>query len=72
MSDKKEEPQKEKDNADVIEKVYKDITTTKYCKTTILNNLSFESELDKYIFDFLPLSNSQKEELLLKMFNKNI
>ena len=78
--DKKEESKeelkeelKEVDNSDELERVYKDITTKKYCKTDILNNLSFESEIDKYVFDFLPLSNSQKEQLLLNIYKeKNI
>jgi len=40
MSDNKTE-NKEKDNAEEIEKVYKDITTHKYCKTNILHNLKY-------------------------------
>jgi hypothetical protein len=27
--------------------------------------------MDKFVFDHLPLSNSQKEELLLSMFSKD-
>lgn len=72
MSDtEKKEELKETDNNEELERVYKDITTQKYCKTDILNNLTFESEVDKYVFDFLPLSNSQKEQLLLNIFKKN-
>jgi hypothetical protein len=68
MSDKSKD---EKLNVEEIERVYKDITTKKYCKTDILDNLKFESKMDKFVFDHLPLSNSQKEELLLSMFSKD-
>ena len=33
-------------------------------KTNILNNISFKNELDKQVFDMLPLSDEQKEELI--------
>ena len=68
MSDNKTE-NKEKDNSDEIEKVFKDITTHKYCKTDILHNLKFESKLDEFIFSGLPLSNSQKEKLLIDIYS---
>lgn len=58
----------ENNNAEEIEQVYKDITTYKYCNTPILHNLKFESELDEFIFNQLPLSNSQKEKLLIDIY----
>lgn len=33
-------------------------------KTNILNNISFKNELDKQVFNMLPLSDEQKEELI--------
>jgi hypothetical protein len=68
MSEKTED-KKDIDNSEEIEKVYKDITTHKYCKTNILHNLKFESELDEFIFSNLPLSNSQKEKLLIDVYS---
>ncbi len=59
---------KQKDNSEEIEKVFKDITTHKYCKTDIMHNLKFESKLDEFIFSSLPLSNSQKEKLLIDIY----
>ena len=63
-SDTKEE----KDNSKEIERVYKDYTTKEFCKTDILNKLNFRSKLDEYVFNSLPLTNSQKEELLLLIY----
>ena len=68
MSEKTED-KKEIDNSEEIEKVFKDITTHKYCKTDILHNLKFESKLDEFIFSGLPLSNSQKEKLLIDIYS---
>ena len=70
MSDKSD-CKDEKLNVEEIERVYKDITTKKYCKTDILDNVKFETTMDKFVFDHLPLSNSQKEELLLSMFSND-
>jgi hypothetical protein len=69
MSDDKTENKNEKDNGEEIERVFKDITTHKYCKTSILHNLKFESKLDEFIFSSLPLSNSQKEKLLIDIYS---
>ena len=69
MSDDKTENKNEKDNGEEIERVFKDITTHKYCKTDILHNLKFESKLDEFIFSSLPLSNSQKEKLLIDIYS---
>ena len=68
MSDDKTENKKEKDNGEEIERVFKDITTYKYCNTPILHNLKFESKLDEFIFNQLPLSNSQKEKILIDIY----
>lgn len=74
MSDKVEDNKvednkvEEKNNYEEITKVLEDIDTYKYCKTDILHKVNFESKTDKYIFDSLPLTNSQKEELLLSLY----
>jgi hypothetical protein len=58
----------EKNNYEEIDKVLKDMDTYRYCKTDILDKVRFESEMDKFVFDSLPLTNSQKEKLLLDMY----
>jgi len=54
-----------------MEKAYEDITTYKYCKTDMLKKLEFKSKMDQFVFEHLPLTNSQKEELLLSMYSKD-
>ena len=68
MSDKVEDSKIEKNNNEELSKVLDDIDTYKYCKTDILHKVNFESKMDKFIFDSLPLTNSQKEQLLLDLF----
>jgi len=68
MSNKVEDNKIEKNNNEEISKVLDDIDTYKYCKTDILHKVNFETKMDKFIFDSLPLSNSQKEELLLSLY----
>ena len=68
MSDKVEDSKIEKSNNEELSKVLDDIDTYKYCKTDILHKVNFESKMDKFIFDSLPLTNSQKEQLLLSLF----
>ena len=68
MSEKVEDHKIEKDNNEELTKVLDDIDTYKYCKTDILHKVNFESKMDKFIFDSLPLTNSQKEQLLLDLF----
>lgn len=58
----------DKDNNEAITKVLEDMTTYKYCKTDILHKVNFMSDMDKFVFDSLPLTNSQKEELLLSLY----
>lgn len=58
----------ESNNYEEIDKVLKDMDTYRYCKTDILDKVRFESKLDKFVFDSLPLTNSQKEQLLLDMY----
>ena len=58
----------EKDNNEEITKVLEDMDTYKYCKTDILHKVNFMSKMDKFVFDSLPLTNSQKEELLLSLY----
>jgi len=49
----------------LMERVYEDITTKQYCKNfNYDNNLNFKTKNDKFIWDLLPLTNSQKEQLL--------
>jgi len=68
MSEKVEDHKIEKNNNEELTKVLDDIDTYKYCKTDILHKVNFESKIDKFIFDSLPLTNSQKEQLLLSLF----
>ena len=70
MSDKSD-CKDEKLNVKEMEKVYDDITTYKYCKTDTLEKLKFKSKMDQFVFEHLPLSNSQKEELILSMFSND-
>ena len=58
----------ESKNYEEIDKVLKDMDTYRYCKTDILDKVRFESKLDKFVFDSLPLTNSQKEQLLIDMY----
>lgn len=58
----------ESNNYEEIDKVLKDMDTYRYCKTDILDKVRFESKLDKFVFDSLPLTNSQKEKLLIDMY----
>ena len=68
--DKKQQDDKEEDknNNDELTKVLEDMDTFKYCKTDILHKVNFMSKMDKFVFDSLPLTNSQKEELLLSLY----
>ena len=58
----------DKNNNEEITKVLEDMDTYKYCKTDILHKVNFMSKMDKFVFDSLPLTNSQKEELLLSLY----
>lgn len=68
--DKKHQDNKEdeKDNNEELTKVLEDMDTYKYCKTDILHKVNFMTKMDKFVFDSLPLTNSQKEELLLSLY----
>ena len=57
-------------NKEYMNKVLLDMNSQTFCKTNILNECNFMSKTDKYIFDSLPLTNSQKEELLLSIYKK--
>jgi hypothetical protein len=59
----------EKDNVDELKRVLEDMETMKYCKTSILHEVRFMTTEDKFVFDSLPLTNSQKEELLLSLYS---
>ena len=72
MTDNKEDikdiKENDKDNNEELTKVLEDMDTYKYCKTDILHKVNFVSKMDKFIFDSLPLTNSQKEQLLLELY----
>ena len=71
VADSKEE--KEKDNSAEMSRLLDDMNSYKYCNTNILDNLdkiNFASSMDRFVFVNLPLTNSQKEQLLLSMFSK--
>ena len=73
VADSKEEDEKEKDNSAEMSKLLDDMNSYKYCDTNILDNLdkiNFKSSMDRFVFVNLPLTNSQKEQLLLSMFSK--
>lgn len=55
-------------NNDEISKVLLDMDTYKYCKTDILHNIKFENKMDEFVFNSLPLTNSQKEQLLIELY----
>jgi len=58
----------DKDNNEELTKVLDDMNTYKYCKTDILHKVNFMSKMDKFVFDSLPLTNSQKEQMLLELY----
>lgn len=71
VADSKEED--EKDNSSEMSKVLDDMNTYKYCNTNILDNLdkiNFKSSMDRFVLENLPLTNSQKENLLLSFLTK--
>lgn len=55
-------------NKAYMNKILLDMNSQTFCKSNILNECNFMSKTDKYIFDSLPLTNSQKEELLLSIY----
>ena len=57
----------ENNNAELT-KVLEDMDTYKYCKTDILHKVNFMTKMDKFVFDSLPLTNSQKEQMLLELY----
>lgn len=68
QQDAKEDDKDDKVNNEEITKVLEDMDTYKYCKTDILHKVNFMSKMDKFVFDSLPLTNSQKEQLLLDLY----
>ena len=68
--EEKQQDAKEDDkvNNEELTKVLEDMDTYKYCKTDILHKVNFMSKMDKFVFDSLPLTNSQKEQMLLELF----
>jgi hypothetical protein len=68
ISTKQNNKQDDKDNNEELTKVLEDMDTYKYCKTDILHKVNFMSKMDKFVFDSLPLTNSQKEQLLLELY----
>jgi len=75
MSDNKEMSIKltkeEKERQDEQNKIIKDAKAS--AKTNILNTIKFNNKLDEEVFNLLPLSDKQKEELILYTeFNTDI
>jgi hypothetical protein len=68
ISTKQNNKEDDKDNNEELTKVLEDMDTYKYCKTDILHKVNFMSKMDKFVFDSLPLTNSQKEQLLLELY----
>ena len=68
ISTKKNNKEDDKDNNEELTNVLEDMDTYKYCKTDILHKVNFMSKMDKFVFDSLPLTNSQKEQLLLELY----
>jgi hypothetical protein len=68
ISTKQNNNEDDKDNNEELTKVLEDMDTYKYCKTDILHKVNFMSKMDKFVFDSLPLTNSQKEQLLLELY----
>ncbi|MHA2088903.1 MAG: hypothetical protein ACW972_11530 [Promethearchaeota archaeon] len=61
----------EKERHEQQEKLIKEAKASP--KTDILNYVRFKSKLDEEIFNLLPLSDAQKEELVLSVeFNKTV
>jgi hypothetical protein len=66
--EKTEEDIKLDDNNKIIKDTLDNMFSHKELKTDILNNVKWQSELDQYIFDSLPLTMKQKEDLLLSLY----
>ncbi len=61
----------EKERQDEQNKIILDANASS--KTNILNTIKFNNELDKEVFNLLPLSDAQKEELILSVeFNTDL
>lgn len=61
----------EKERQDEQNKIILDAKASS--KTNILNTIKFNNDLDKEVFNLLPLSDAQKEELILSCeFNTDI
>ena len=61
----------EKERQDEQNKIILDAKASS--KTNILNTIKFNNELDKEVFNLLPLSDAQKEELILSCeFNTDL
>ena len=72
-TDRVADSKEEKDNSEEMSRLLDDMNSYKYCNTNILDNLdkiNFKSSMDRFVFVNLPLTNSQKEQLLLSMFSK--
>lgn len=68
IDEKKSEKEILENNKKEIERVIEDLSSYKKCKTDILQNVKFETKEDEFLFDSLPLTMAQKEELLLSMY----
>jgi len=65
MTSSDEEEFQQNKRVKLMEQVYTDITTKQYCNNSNYdNNLNFKTKDDSFVWDLLPLTHSQKEELL--------
>lgn len=61
--------EEEKKNVEIFNEYINDYK--KSSKTKIEKVIDFENELDKWVWDRLPLSNAQKEEMLFEIYIKD-
>jgi hypothetical protein len=59
----------EKKNHTEMENIVKDFNEE--AKTNILQLLRFKTKTDEFVFNHLPLSDAQKEELVLSVLSEN-
>lgn len=61
--------EEERKNVEIFNEYINDYK--KSSKTKIEKVIDFENELDKWVWDRLPLSNAQKEEMLYEIYIKD-
>ena len=63
----KQDETNEPDNSELMDKILLD--ERKELKTNITNECRFDNKQDKYVWDHLPLTLKQKEDMLLSIFS---